>query len=166
MVVYILIGLLGALLLVGSLVLDDVIDGLAPDLEFVSGPVIGAFMAAFGLFAWFASSGLGASSLPTVAVGAGGGLLLAGFTYRVTAALLNNPTDATPTTSTLVGTAGHVVTPVPAGGIGEVLVTLGGVPTKYTATAAVDLATGDRIVVIALESATKLRVEPEGQFWT
>ncbi len=162
---FVVVGVLGTLLVVTSLLLDDVIDDVIPGLPFLSGPVIGAFLVAFGAFGWFAVAGPGMGVLAAIALAVGGGALLAGFTYRLTAALANSPTDGTPTTESLIGRPGKVVTPVRSGGVGEVLVTLGGAPTKYTATAATDLPTGTAIVVIAVESPTKVRVEPETEFW-
>ena len=162
---FIVIGVFGAVLLVSSLLFDDVIDGLVPDLDFISGPVIGAFLAALGLFGWYAGAGLDSGTLVAAAIGAGGGAVFGWFTYRVTKALTDQPTDATPRAETLVGVSGRVVTAVRANGIGEVLVPLGGAPTKVTATADVDLPTGTPVVVVALESPTKVRVQAESDFW-
>lgn len=53
---FVVIGVIGALLLVSTLVFDDVIDDLIPGLDFLSGPVIGAFLAAFGLEAAIAEA--------------------------------------------------------------------------------------------------------------
>ncbi len=162
---FIVIGIVGALMLVTSLLFDDLIDGFVPDLDFISGPVIGAFLASFGLFGWFATSGLSMPSLLALGVAGAGGIVFAGFTYKLTDALINQPTDGTPTTESLIGQTGRVVTAVSANGIGEVLVALGGASTKYTATAESDLATGSQVVVIAVESPTKVRVESEAEFW-
>lgn len=162
---FIVIGLVGALLLLSSLLFDDLIDGLVPDLDFISGPVIGAFLAAFGLFGWFATSGIDVPWLIALVVGAGGGVVFAGFTYKLTDALVHQPTDSTPTTESLVGQTARVVTPVRANGLGEVLVALGGASTKYTATADEDIATGSSVVVVAIESPTKVRVQVESEFW-
>ena len=162
---FIVIGIVGALMLVSSLLFDNLIDGLVPDLDFISGPVIGAFLASFGLFGWFATSGIALPSVLAIGVAGAGGVVFAGFTYKFTDALVNQPTDGTPTTQSLVGQTGRVVTPVTANGIGEVLVALGGASTKYTATAETDLATGSQIVVVAVESPTKVRVEAEAEFW-
>lgn len=163
---FIVIGIVGAVLLLSSLLFDDVIDSLVPDLDFISGPVIGAFLAAFGLFGWFATSGVGVPTLGALMVGSAGGTVFAGFTYKLTDTLINQPTDGTPTTESLIGQTGRVVTPVRADGIGEVLVALGGASTKYTATADCDLATGASVVVISVESPTKVRVQSEADFWS
>ena len=164
-VMFIVIGLVGAVLLLSSLLFDDFIDELVPDLDFLSGPVIGAFLAAFGLFGWFASSYDTVSALITLVVAVAGGVVLGGFTYQLTDVLMHQATDATPTTESLIGTTGRVVTPVSADGIGEVLLALGGASTKYTATAATDLPTGAPVVVIEVVSPTKVRVEAEATFW-
>lgn len=162
---FIVIGIVGAVLLVSSLVFDDLIDGLVPDLPFISGPVIGAFLAAFGLVGWYVDRGVG-GELVWALGGAGiGGVIVGGLTWKFTDTLVNMPTDGTPTTESLVGKPGRVVTPVRAGGVGEVLVLLGGASTKYTATADTDLATGTPVVVTAVETSTKVRVEAETEFW-
>jgi hypothetical protein len=57
------------------------------------------------------------------------------------------------------------VTPVRAGGTGEVLVRLGGQPVKLSATADEDLPLGTESVVVAVESATRVKVESAVRFW-
>ncbi len=164
--VFVVVGIVGAALLLGSLLLDDLIDGLVPDLDFISGPVIGAGLAGFGLFGWFAESGLDGDAATAVALAVAGGLIIGFGTYRLTRALLHQPTDATPTTESLVGTSAQVVTAVNEGGTGEVIVTLGGATTKYTATSERYLAVGTPAVVVSVESATKVRVEAADDFWS
>ncbi|MGI8792973.1 MAG: NfeD family protein [Acidimicrobiales bacterium] len=163
---FVVIGIIGALLLLSSLLFDDVIDDLVPDLDFLSGPVIGAFLAAFGLVGWFLDSGMGAPAGAAVAVAVGGGVVMGAGTYKFTNALIHQPTDATPTTASLIGKSGRVVTAVRANALGEVVLPLGGAPTKYTVTAANDIPTGAAVVVIGVESPTKLRVEAETQFFS
>jgi membrane-bound ClpP family serine protease len=163
---FVVIGVIGALLLVSSLVFDDVIDELIPGLDFLSGPVVGAFLAAFGLFGWFLDDGVDSATGVAAIAGVGGGVLFGGLTFRFTRALMHQPTDATPTTASLVGQSGRVVTPIRANGLGEVLVSLGGAATKYTATADSDVAAGIAIVVVAVESPTKVRVQTETEFWS
>lgn len=162
---FIVIGIVGAFLLLSSLLFDDLIDGLVPDLDFISGPVIGAFLAAFGLFGWFATSGIDVPSIGAFSLAGVGGAAFAAFTYKLTDALLNQPTDGTPTTESLIGKTGRVVTPVRANGIGEILLLLGGASTKYTATADTEIGTGESVVVVSVESPTKVRVQAEAEFW-
>ncbi|MDQ3469245.1 MAG: hypothetical protein M3487_05705 [Actinomycetota bacterium] len=159
------VGLIGVVLLVAFLVFDDFLDGIVPDADWISGPALGAFLAAFGLFGWVAEEGFDAPAPVAVAAGVGGGVALGWFAYRLSRALLHSPTDPTPNTSTLVGHEARVVTPVRAGGSGEVLVRLGGQPVKLLATAQEDLAAGSAAVVIAVESSTKVVVQAAEQFW-
>ncbi len=163
---FIVFGLVGAVLLVTSLLFDDWFDELVPDIDFLSGIVLGAFLSAFGLFGWFAIAGLDLHGLIAIALAFAGGLGFGWVTYKVTKVLIDQPTDATPTTESLVGATGRVVTPVRAGGIGEVIVDHAGAATKYTATADDDLATGSTVVVISVESPTKVRVQAEAAFWS
>ena len=64
---FVVVGMVGAVLLVVFLLLDDVLDGILPDADWISGPAIGAFLAAFGLFGWVAQEGFDAPT--AVAVG-------------------------------------------------------------------------------------------------
>lgn len=162
---FVVVGILGALLLVGTLVFDDVIDEFVPGLDFITGPVVGAFLAAFGLFGWFLDDGVDSPVFVAVAAATAGGAVFGATTYRATRALMHQPTDATPTTDSLVGTEAKVVTAVSADGIGEVLVRLGGAATKFTATADTDLPVGTGVVVVAVESPTKVRVVRTEEFW-
>ncbi|MGH9139424.1 MAG: hypothetical protein ACRD0G_20630, partial [Acidimicrobiales bacterium] len=138
---FIVIGLIGVALLVLSIFFDDVLDSLLPDAGWFSGPVIGAFLAAFGLFGWAIDSNADVAAWIAVLGGIGGGSVLGYFTYRLGKALWNMPTDATPTTSATVGAEGRVVTPIRGGGVGEIVVSLGGQPVKFYATADADIAT-------------------------
>lgn len=162
---FVVVGVVGAVLLVAFLLFDDVLDGILPDAEWISGPIIGAFLAAFGLFGWVADEGFDAPTPLAAAVGVLGGGALGWFAYRLSRALLHSPTDGTPTAAALVGQPAKVVTPVRAGGIGEVLVRLGGQPVKLSATASSDLPRGAETVVVAVESATRVRVESAAEFW-
>lgn len=162
---FIAVGIVGAALLLMSLLFDDVLDGVLPETEWMSGPVIGAFLAAFGLFGWAIDGNTDAAAWVAVIAGVGGGIVLGAFTWRIGKALWNMPTDATPTTAATVGAEGRVVTAIRSGAVGEIVVSLGGQPVKFNATADADIAMGSAVVVIAVESNTKLRVEPAGQFW-
>jgi membrane protein implicated in regulation of membrane protease activity len=168
--VFVALGIIGVVLVVGSLLFDDVIEGLLPDSVlpdsgFVSGPVIGAFLAAFGIVGWALQAGAGASAAVAAGGGLVGGVSLGVATARAARALLHSPTDATPRSADLVGRPAKVITGVRAGGTGEVLVSLGGQPLKLTATAASDLAVGAQVMVVAVESSTKVVVEASAEFW-
>jgi len=162
---FVVVGLVGAVLLVLFLLFDDLLDGLLPDADWISGPALAAFLAAFGLFGWVAEEGFDAPRGVAVAAGVGGGLALGWFAYRLSRALFNSPTDETPNTATLVGQPGRVVTAITAGRSGEVLLRLGGQPIKMFATADDTIAVGTDVVVIAVESDTKVVVQAASRFW-
>lgn len=163
---FIVIGFVGAVLLLSSLLFDDWFDDLVPDLDFLSGTVLGASFTAFGLFGWYVGAGLDRPGITALAAAFGGGIAIGWLTMTLTASLINQPTDGTPTTESLVGTTARVVTPIRGEGIGEVIVDLGGAATKFTATADDDLALGESVVVIAVETPTKVRVQSEAAFWS
>ena len=164
---FIAVGIVGALLLVVFLVFDDFLDEIIPDADWISGPVLGAFLAAFGLFGWMVDSASDAATWLAAVTGVAGGIALGYGTFRLTKALVNTPTDGTPTPRDLVGREGRVVTSVTDGRVGEVLVTIGGQPVKLTASTepGVELARGAKIVVVEVTSPTKVVVEAAEQFW-
>lgn len=159
------VGLIGAVLLVVFLVFDDVLDGVLPDADWVSGPALGAFLAAFGLFGWVVDEGLDAPLPVAATAGVVGGVGLGWFTAKLATALMNQPTDATPTARALLGTEGKVVTAISDGRAGEVLLRLGGQPVKMYATADVALTVGTDVVVIDVASDTRVVVQAASRFW-
>jgi membrane protein implicated in regulation of membrane protease activity len=164
--VFVAVGIVGAVVLVLSLVLDDVFDAVIPDAGWISGPIIGAFAAAFGLVGWVTQRTFDAPVVLAALAGVAGGVGLGAFTARVARALMRSPTDATPNTAALVGREGRVVTPVRAGGIGEVVMPLGGQPVKLSATATADLPVGTRVTVVSVQSSTRVAVEATESFWS
>lgn len=73
----------------------------------------------------------------------------------------NMATDATPTAGDLVGTKGIVVTPIPAGGYGEVRVRIGGQPMKLYARSGKPVGLGAQVVVTEALSETNVLVTEE-----
>ncbi|HWL46025.1 MAG TPA: hypothetical protein VNQ73_24005 [Ilumatobacter sp.] len=162
---FVVVGAVGAVLLLVFLMFDDLLEGLLPDNDWISGPAIGAFLAAFGLFGWTAERAFDTPRPVAATAGVAGGLALGWFAVRLSKALLHSPTDATPATRDLIGQTAQVVTPVPAGGVGEVLVRLGGQPVKLAATADEHLARGAESVVIDTLSPTRVVVQSVSRFW-
>lgn len=163
--VFAAVGLIGAVLLVLFLVFDDVLDGILPDADWISGPALGAFLAAFGLFGWVAEEGFDAPNAVAVVAGVAGGIGMGWFTTRLAKALMDQPTDATPTARSLVGTEGKVVTAISDGRAGEVMLRLGGQPYKISATADDTLSVGTDVVVVDVASATRVVVQSAARFW-
>lgn len=158
MIVYLALGTVGFILLVSSWLIGDLIDAAVPDVDFLSGPVVGGALAGFGLCGWAALSAFELSVGWSIVVSGAGFVVVAYFTRRAMALLVDQPTDATPTTAGLIGTSGRVVTPVGAGSLGEVVVSLGGAPTKFTARGVDDAPIGSRVEVVGIESNTCLVV--------
>lgn len=162
---FIVIAAVGIVLLLVTLMLDDVLDDLF-GFDWLSGPVIGGGLAAFGVFGWMTTQADDANTWLGIVVGAVGGVALGYATYRLTKGLVNAPTDATPGTRHLVGATGRVITAVPEAGLGEVIVRLGGQPVKLSARSPRGaLARGTEVVVIDAETATRVVVEPADAFW-
>ncbi|MCX5193105.1 hypothetical protein OOK31_04230 [Streptomyces sp. NBC_00249] len=158
------LGIAGIVLLVASLVLDGVLEGVfdgALDGLFdgwLSLPAVAGFVSMLGFTGAIVlgSTGLGPGAATAVGACAGAG---AGWaTYRLSRTLLRDDSGAAPRHGDLVGSAGTVVTAIPSGGYGEVLLRLAGQPVKYAATADCPLARGAEVWVTAAPSPTSVAV--------
>lgn len=161
---------LGVGLLLLGLVVADLFEGLlegffdALDIDgggYLSLPVVGAFIAAFGVGGLVVGAATDDSAVLSLAGAGAGGLLVGALAVRLTRAFIDMPTDATPASGDFMGQIGRVVTPI-AGGRGEVMMRLGGSPQKLAALAdpGVEIARGDEVVVIEVLSASSVRVIP------
>lgn len=159
MTLFLVAGVLGALLLLVTLLLDDILDGIFDfaDSGFISGPAIGAFLAAFG-FGGALSMSAGIAPSASVGVGIVAGFALGAVAGLVTRMLVKMPTTATPTEASLVGSLGTVVTSVPSDGFGEVSVMLVGQSVKFSARSAETLPAGTHVVVERVLSPTSVWV--------
>ncbi len=168
---FLVIGVVGVVIVVASLLLGDAFEGLfdALDIDTGSGlfsaPVIGAFLAAFGFGAALVMVATGTGAV----VGASAGLA-AGFGFGVIALvltrwLMNMGTDETVRVADFVGKSGTVVTRIPANGYGEVTVVHLGHRLKLNAKAPHAIAAGTSVVVVEVTSPSSVLVEPEAEFW-
>jgi len=71
---FVVVAIAGVLLLITSQVFGDWLGALEPDLSYVSGTVVGAFLAAFGGCGWIAIAAFGSHGLVGLGAGAIGGL--------------------------------------------------------------------------------------------
>ncbi|MGW1194741.1 hypothetical protein ACWD4B_02605 [Streptomyces sp. NPDC002536] len=158
------LGIGGIALLVLSLVFDGVLesvfDGALGGLfdGWLSLPVVAGFVSMLGFTGAIVlgSTGLGAGAAAAAGSVAGSG---AGWlTYRFSRALLRDSGPAALTRDDLIGTAGTVVTAIPADGYGEVLLRLAGQPAKYAATADGPVGRGAEVWVAAAPSSTSVSV--------
>lgn len=163
---FVAVAIIGFVLLGVFLVFDDVLDSILPESEWLSGPALAAFLASFGIVGWMLQEGTSAPFWVALLGGLAAGLALGYLTFRLARLLMHSPTDEAPQTGRLVGAHGTVVTPVRAGGLGEVLIRSAGQPTKLTATADADLEVGASVVVVEVLSDTKVNVERSDEFWT
>lgn len=161
MVVFLVVGIVGAAILLMSVFLDGLFDGLFDALDFgagfITGPVVGAFLAAFGFVAALASNA-GMAGGPASLTGLGGGVLVGAVAAMITRSLIQMPTDATPNERDYVGVLGTVVTPIPEGGLGEISVSIAGQPTKLSARADRALPSGAQVRVVSALSPTSVLV--------
>lgn len=158
------LGIAGIVLLVFSLIFDGVfeglfggaLDGLLDGL--LSLPVIAGFisMLGFGGVIVLGTTDLGTG--PATAVGVVAGVAAGWLTWKLSRALMRDQTAATPRGDDLVGTAGSVVTAIPADGYGEVLVQLAGQPVKLAAKSVTPMERGTEIWVEAALSTTSVAV--------
>ncbi|WP_217185673.1 hypothetical protein [Streptomyces sp. AC495_CC817] len=160
------LGVTGVVLLTLALVFDGVLEGAfdgapAGALEgWLSLPVVAGFLAATGFGGVLATELLDAGPVLAIGCGAVVGAGAAWLTYRFGRVLTRDRTGVAPRGSDLVGTAGKVVTAIPADGFGEVLLRLAGQPVKLAAVSTVPLARGAEVWVEASPTATSVVVRP------
>ena len=165
MTVFIVIGAVGLAVVLISLILGDVLDGVfeALDLDFGGGvfsaPVLGSFLAAFGFGAALIMFTTGANATAGALGGLASGAVVGGVALAIMRALMHMPTDETVTTAGLEGAPGTIITRVPDAGYGEVTVRHHGKQHKYYARADVPLAAGTRVVVTGVLSSSAVVVQ-------
>lgn len=161
MTIYVVIGAIGLILLVVTLVggelLDGVFDGLGAD--WFSGAALAGFLAAFG----FCAALFDANGSPTpvsVGLGVGAGVLVGGFATWLTRLLRGGATDDTPRTGDVIGYDGTVVSSIPADGFGVITVSLGGHLTRFNARCSEPVSAGAAVTVVGVLSPTAVSVAP------
>ena len=161
-VIFAVLGGLGVVLLAGSLLFGDVLDGLLGSVDLGGGiastEVIGAFLAAFGITAALLSAGSAAPVAVVVGGGLAAGVVTGALTFGVVQMLTRMPTDATPSPQDLDGRLARVITRIPPEGLGEVTVTVGGHRMKLSARADRPIPEGSDVVIVSAISATSVLV--------
>jgi membrane protein implicated in regulation of membrane protease activity len=162
-VVFLIIGGAGVALLALALLGAELLHFGHPDLD---GPVsletVAGFVGAFGFAAAITNELAGGSTAATAlaaGVGVAAALPTAYLAWRLARAARDMPTDPTPSRRDLVGRVGVVVTPIPAGGYGEVRVRMAGAPVKLNARADRPVPVGAQVFVIEAPSDTSVVVE-------
>lgn len=161
MTTFLVLGVVGLLLLLATLLLGDVLDGLADGVgpDWLSGTAVAAFLAAVGFAGSLAlQAGLGTPA--ATAVGVGSGLAAGALAGVLTRTLARDGDDVTPSSGALLGAAATVVSDVPADGYGTVSLVVAGHPTRLNARAGTGLRTGQQVRISAVLSSTAVQVEP------
>jgi membrane protein implicated in regulation of membrane protease activity len=161
---FLVIGLVGLVLLVVSLVLGDVLDGALDVLasDAFSSAVLGGFVSAFGFGAATAEA-LGFGLVVALPVGVVSGTVVGWFAAWLTRLLRTGDEGHAVATESTVGFEGDVVTGVPADGFGVVRVVVGGHTLRLNARAERPLEAGTRVHVTGVLSPTAVTVAP---VWT
>ncbi|WP_030543585.1 hypothetical protein [Streptomyces albus] len=154
------LGTAGLVLLVLAFVFDGVLDGVLDGAfgGMVSLPALAGFVSMLGFGGAITLGTTGAGPGVATAAGTAAGLGTAWLVLRLSRALMRDQTAPTLRSADLVGTPGSVVTPIPPGGYGEVLLRAGGQPVKYAARSEVAQPLGEEIWVTAALSSTAVEV--------
>ncbi|MFF9773566.1 hypothetical protein ACF1HJ_07815 [Streptomyces sp. NPDC013978] len=162
------LGIAGVVLLALSLVFDGVFEGLFGGVDALNGlfdgwlslPVIAGFVSMLGFSGAIVMGTTGLGAVGATAVGVPAGAATGWLAYRLSRALLNDRSSAAPRGDDLIGAAGSVVTAIPVGGYGEVLVHLAGQPVKLAAKSPDPVPRGAEIWVEEALSQTAVSVRP------
>lgn len=161
MTLFLIIGVVGLLVLVASLVLGEMLDGIFDAMDIgIPTPVIASFLAAFGfgaaliVYSTDVSVGLGALG------GLGSGAVIGGIALVMTKSLMNMATDETLRSEDLVGRTATVVTRIPENGLGEVSLVVAGQIQKLSARSDEAVASGRVVTVISVTSPSSVVVAP------
>jgi len=156
--VFLVIGIVGAVLLLISIALDGIFDVF----DFGDGPLslttIAAFTAIFG-FASFAMVGAGASATVAGVVGALAGIAGGAIAWWLSRLVRNAESNTSVSSGDLIGDEASVVLAIPEGGLGEVALVRHGERVSLSATAATAIPRGTRVRVVQTLTATSVVVE-------
>ena len=157
--IFLIIGVIGAVLLLISLVLDGIFDAF----DFGDGPLslttIAAFTAIFG-FTSFAMVGAGASATVAGLVGAVAGVAGGLVAWWLSRLIRSAESNTSVSSDDLIGDEASVVLAIPAGGLGEVALVRHGERVSLSATAETAIPRGSRVRITQTLTATSVMVAP------
>ncbi|MFE3070625.1 hypothetical protein [Streptomyces sp. NPDC059247] len=153
-------GVAGLVVLALALVFDGLLESIGggPD-GFLSLPVIAGFVSALGFTGAVVMGAAGAGPFVATLSGVVAGVVAGWSTWWFSRALIRSGEPA-PRGEDLAGTSGAVVTAIPVGGYGEVLLYLAGQPVKYAAKSTGPVARGTEVWVDSVLSPTSVTVRP------
>ena len=163
MTVLLIIGAVGAGLLLLSLLLGDFLDGVFEGFDIEGGgllstEVIGAFLGAFGFGGALLRSATSVTLPLAILGGVVAGIIGGGLALMIVRTFLRMPTDETPRSSDLTGKLGRVVTRIPADGLGEITVVYAGHRIKLNARSHEPIPPGADVVIVDVLSPTSVLV--------
>ncbi len=163
MITFFVIGGIGIAILLLSIVVGDLLDGVLGFLDFggdlFSSAALGGFLGAFGFAGAIA---LDATDQLTGSIGIGvvSGLVVGAAAGWASARLQQGGDESTVRTSSLAGRTATVLQAIPSDGFGEVSISVAGHITKLNARAASPIAAGTPVTITAVLSATSVQVAP------
>ncbi len=163
MTTFLIIGAAGIVLVLFTLVVGDLLDGVlgldSLDSDLFSVSSIAAFVGAFGFGGALALAFVDSMALAVVA-GLAVGSAAAWGAVRLTRALKSGENSAALRTDAMLGHPGRVVTAIPADGYGEISLTVAGHVRKLAARAERPVEAGAEVWVSAILSPTAVEVTP------
>jgi membrane protein implicated in regulation of membrane protease activity len=160
--------IVGFVLLLVTVILDDVVGGVMDGLNIgvdIGGvsiaPIALGFVAMFGIGGLFGTTVLDLRSGPASLVGVAAGVVGALTVYAIFGLLAHGQSQEAFSLSDMIGVSGRVVVGIPKGRYGEVVVSFGGSTHKRSATADQDISSGQTVKVTAVAGSV-LVVTPEG----
>jgi membrane-bound ClpP family serine protease len=159
--IFLVIGIVGAVLLIVSVLLDGIFDLF----DFGDGPLslttIAAFTAIFG-FAAFGTVGAGASTGVAAVVGAVAGVVGGAAAWWLSRLIRSAESTTTVSSDELVGSEASVVLGIPVGGLGEVALVRHGERISLAASGPAETAIprGSRVRILQTLTSTSVLVEP------
>lgn len=160
MLAFLVIGCIGVVLLLISLVIGDHLDGAFDALgsDLISGAALAGFLGALGFVGALVLNGTGSTGIAIVS-GVLAGVLLGLGVGWVSNQLRTGGDEAVNTTS-LVGRTATVLNPIPAGGYGDISIVAAGHLTRLNARADEPVLAGSAVVITGVLSPTAVLVEP------
>jgi membrane protein implicated in regulation of membrane protease activity len=158
--IYFLIGAVGVILLLFTLIFDDIIgDGFGGD--WLSGATIGGFIAAFGITGGLVNSQTGNSGL-ALGAGVSGGVVVGLLSYYLSKNLIKQEKGSNYETEQLEGLTGVVITSIKPGKAGEISVKYQGQNLKLHGKNKVnneEIAIGEEVKIVKTISSNMAVVE-------
>lgn len=162
MTLFLAIGVIGIVMLVVTLLVDDLFDGMLDALgggEWFTGAAIAGFLGALGFTGALVDS-LTDNRILAWVIGLAVGLALGVAVGWITARMRNADSGSAPGSRELVGVTATVATPIPAGGFGTVRLRHGGHLTTMNARCDSPVGSGATVWVVESISPGAVLVRP------